>query len=137
MAVINNWDLKDANNSVYEVRGDRLERRYMVSDLGATFGTTGLTWTLRGNLKAYSRSKWIKNISPEFINFNVPSWPAFNRWIGRHIPSADARWIGHLLAQLSQDQIRDAFRAAGYSSQEIEGFSRAVEERIGELERLQ
>jgi len=136
MAVINNWDLKDSNTSIYQVGGDRPEQLYMVSDLGSSFGTTGLSWTLRGNLKAYSRSKWIKHISPQFIDFNVPSWPALNRWIGRRIPIAHARWIGHLLAHLSRDQIRDAFRAAGYSSQEVEEGSEVVERRIGELDKL-
>ena len=33
MAVINNWDLKDVNNAIYQAGGERV---YMVSDLGAT-----------------------------------------------------------------------------------------------------
>lgn len=136
MAVINNWDLKDTNNSVYQFGGDHPELRYMVSDLGASFGTTGLSWTLRGNLEAYRHSKWLHGMSPELVDFNVPAWPALNRWIGRRIPLSDARWMGHLLAQLSPDQIRDAFRAANYSAQEVEGFSRVVEQRIAELEKL-
>src|SRR5580700_4201377 len=36
MAVINNWDLKDENNAIYRNGSDRI---YMVSDLGASFGT--------------------------------------------------------------------------------------------------
>jgi len=55
------------------------------------------------------------------------------RWIGRNIPRSDARWIGELLARLSNRQIEDAFRAAGYSEQEVEGFSRIVEQRIARL----
>jgi hypothetical protein len=153
MAVMNNWDLKDINNAVYQVAGDSPEQLYMVSDLGASFGTAGLSWTphgSKGNLKAYSRSKWIKTISAEFVDFNVPSVPApdnfFNvaelgrglslLWIGHHIPRADAKWMGQLLAQLSPAQIRDAFRAAGYAPQDVEEFSRVVEKRIGILERL-
>ena len=38
MALINNWDLKDENNSVYR---EGSEYHYMVSDLGASFGTDG------------------------------------------------------------------------------------------------
>lgn len=135
MAVINNWDLKDPNNSVYQNR-QALERRYTVSDIGASFGTTGLSWTLRGNLNAYSHSKWIKKISPDFVDFNVPSGPALNRWIGHRIPIDDVRWIGNLLGRLSPHQIRDAFRAANYTDEEVEGFSRVVERRIGELKGL-
>jgi len=33
------------------------------------------------------------------------------RWIGRNIPRNDVRWIAQILAQLSPEQIRDAFRA--------------------------
>jgi hypothetical protein len=54
-------------------------------------------------------------------------------WIGYHIPRADARWIGQLLAQLSKEQIRQAFRSAGYSPQEVEGFANVVEQRINEM----
>jgi hypothetical protein len=57
-------------------------------------------------------------------------------WLGRRIPRTDARWMGDLLARLSPDQIRDAFRAAGYSSQEIEQLSKVVQRRIAELEKL-
>jgi hypothetical protein len=46
------------------------------------------------------------------------------------------RWIAHLLAQLSPDQIRDAFRAANYSPQEVEAYSSVVEQRIAELGHL-
>ena len=150
MAVINNWDLKDSNNSVYVVRSDHPEQLYIVTDLGSSFGSPGLNWASKGNLTAYTRSKLIAKTSPELIDFNVPAPPKLNTfvdipelkrrlglcWLGHHIPLAHARWIGHLLAQLSSDQIRDAFRAAGYSPQEVEAFSRVVEQRIAQLERL-
>jgi len=58
------------------------------------------------------------------------------RWIGRDIPRGDAKWIGELLSQLSRDQIRDAFRAAGYSPAEVEQFSDVVEKRIAQLQNL-
>jgi hypothetical protein len=41
--------------------------------------------------------------------------------------------MGDLLAHLSPQQIRDAFRAAGYSSGQVEGFGEIVEKRIAEL----
>jgi hypothetical protein len=155
MAVINNWDLKDENNAIRdEKRKDDGDKRvYEVSDLGASFGTTGrgLSHTKsKGNLRAYTRSKFIKKERPEFVDFNVPSRPAmvilFNpheffsrmgmRWIGRDIPRQNARWIGDLLGQLSQDQIRDAFRSAGYEGRELDGFTTDFEQRIAELKKL-
>jgi hypothetical protein len=155
MAVVNNWDLKDENNAIRnEKRKDDGDKRvYEVSDLGASFGTTGrgLSHTKsKGNLRAYTRSKFIKKVEPELVDFNVPSRPAlvimFNpheffsrmgmRWIGRDIPRQNARWIGSLLGQLSADQIRDAFRAAGYEGQELDGFTLDFEQRIAELKKL-
>jgi len=150
MAVMNNWDLKDTNNSVYLTRKEPIEERYAVTDLGGSFGSTGLNWMLKGDPTAYCSSKWIKTVSPEFVDFNVPSGPAMNYyidfpelgrrlsllWIGHHIPRTDARWMGNLLARLSPEQIRDAFRAGGYSPQEIEELSKTLERRIGELVKL-
>ena len=147
MAVMNNWDLKDVNNSVYQVHGPQPEQRYIVSDLGASFGTTGLNRGAKGNLEEYRRSKWINGVSDGFVNFNVPSAPSFGwmfyapemarrlglQWLGRHIPVADARWMGSLLARLSPAQIRDAFRASGYSPADVDEFGQIVERRIREL----
>ena len=150
MAVINNWDLKDTNTSIYEVRGDRPEQLYVVTDLGSSFGSPGLNWASKGHFSAYARSKMIGKISPEFVDFNVPARPRMNTfvdvpeltrrlgllWLGHHIPVNDVRWMGHLLGQLSPEQIRDAFRAAGYSPGAVEAYSRVLEQRIAELQRL-
>jgi hypothetical protein len=152
MAVINNWDLKDENNTVYDYDGKRI---YLVSDLGASFGTTGRSVTRaesKGNLANYteSESKFIVHVAPPVVDFGVPSRPALihvfepsefksrvdMEWIGKQIPIADARWIGSILAKLSPEQIQAAFGAAGYSPQEVVGFSTIVEERIADLNKL-
>ena len=150
MALINNWDLKDENNSVYVYEGKRI---YLVTDLGASFGTTGRSVTRaesKGNLENYTNSKFITKFTTEDVDFGVPSRPAMIHvleapefksrvdleWIGKHIPIADARWIGSILAKLSREQIQHAFGAAGYSPQQIVGFSAVVEARIAELNRL-
>ena len=58
------------------------------------------------------------------------------RWVGKHVPRKDAKWIGSLLAQLSPEQIRDAFRAGGYSREQIAAFTAVVQKRIAELNEL-
>ena len=144
MAIINNWDLKDENNSVYRV-GD--ESIYTVSDLGASFGSSSRTWPReksKGDLDSYEHSKFLGRINTDSVSFRTPARPSFVyvvnpkeyfqrvhlEWIGRNIPRDDVRWIGQLLARLSPGQIRDAFRAAGYSPQEVEGFASILENRI-------
>jgi hypothetical protein len=155
MAVINNWDLKDQNNAVSEEKlgGGGEEKIYGLSDLGASFGRDHLTrdrTKTKGDLAAYIGSRFIKKVTPQYVNFATPGRPTllaignphefFVRlrleWIGKRIPRQDARWMGHLLAQLSPAQIRDAFRAAGYSPQEVDGFTTVLEARIAQLERL-
>jgi hypothetical protein len=156
MAVINNWDLKDVNNAIYEEKspdGSGTMQVYTISDLGASFGTAGLSRTheiSKGNIKSYSHSKFIKRLDAATVDFETPGRAALLdmadpkeyarrlslEWIGRNIPRADAKWMGGLLAKLSPQQIRDAFRSAGYSPEETEEFAAVLEERIGELTKL-
>jgi hypothetical protein len=150
MALINNWDLKDNNNAVYEEGPDRV---YLVKDLGASFGTTGYNprqQTSKGNLAGYEHSHFITKTTSDYVDFAAPSRPAlfivFNpaeffprmglRWIGKRVPRSDARWMGQWLARLSPDQIRDAFRAAGYSQEDTKRFAAVVQKRIAELTAL-
>jgi hypothetical protein len=150
MAVIGNWDLKDVNNSVYR---DASQSVYMVSDLGASFGSAGLMWPIdraKGNLTSYSHSKFIRRIGTDTVDFQGPARPSFVRLVdpkeyfsrirmehlGRNVPRTDAKWLGQLLARLSPAQIRDAFRAAGYSPEESQAFAGLLEDRITVLARL-
>jgi hypothetical protein len=149
MALVNNWDLKDTNNAIYNVRGREL--RYLVGDLGATFGKTGGDWSRsKGDVGGYFESEFIDEIEPGEIDLVLKSRPpilyavAIPYYIERtrmekiadDIPLAHARWIGQLLAQLSDRQIRDAFRGAGYAAHEVDAYARKVRERIAQLRSL-
>jgi len=156
MALLNNWDLKDINNKIYvekRAKTDSGESKeiYVVSDLGGTFGTNGIVHGLnksRGNLKAFQSSKFITKVTPQYVDFATPARPTLLelanppqflmrlhlRWIGKHIPRADAQRMAGILNRLSGEQIRDAFRAAGYSPQDVEAFAKVVEGRIASLE---
>lgn len=147
MAVLNNWDLKDENNAIYQLGNDRI---YTISDLGASFGCTGRCWPRdrsKGDLGKYGRSQFIRRLTPDTVSFATPARPRYMylvdpkeylsrvhlEWIGHDIPRKDARWMGDLLGRLSLQQIHDAFRAAGYSQQEIDDFSNVMERRITAL----
>jgi hypothetical protein len=54
----------------------------------------------------------------------------------RGIPVEHARWIGSHLSQLTDEQIRDAFRAANYDSSTIDAYVRSLRERINQLAQL-
>jgi hypothetical protein len=149
MALINNWDLKEINNAVYTEAGKG--PRYVVSDLGATFGETGNTVTRsKSNPGDYSDSQFIQKVTPEHVDFVLSSRPLFITAIDvpnyasrthmqdivKEIPVADARWLGKLLEPLSDEQLRDCFRAAGYSPEDVEKNAAAVKERIRDLNRF-
>jgi hypothetical protein len=153
MALLNNWDLKDDNNAIYPDCEKPDATVYEVSDLGASFGRTGESYTAnmsKDNLREYRRSKFISKVTPDYVSFNFPTHlpylyvfrlPLFLshqhfRWIGQRIPRSDAKWIAAYLAQLSPEQIRDAFRAASYSPEQVEAYATTVEARIAELNRL-
>jgi hypothetical protein len=149
MAMINNWDLKEANNAIYVVSGKA--PHYAVSDLGATFGKTGGVGNrTKSRLFDYSRSNFIDEIDAEGVDLTIKSRPIFllaidpyhylklaaRSNVGKNIPLPDAKWVGQLLGQLSIEQLRDCFRAAGYSPVEVEGFAKVVQGRISDLNRL-
>jgi hypothetical protein len=147
MALINSWDMKDANNAILERPDGR--QVYCVSDLGTSFG--GITVkTAEGHIGAYRSSPFISSTGERTVDFAVPgqvhplevvAFPLMFkrnslRWIGKDIPREDARWIGERLGKLSARQIRDAFKASGFSPEEVEGFAAVVEQRIATLKAL-
>ena len=75
MALLNNWDLKEINNSIYEVGG---ERRYVVTDLGASFGNTGNSLTRSKSApQEYADSKFVESATSDVIDFVLHSRPFF------------------------------------------------------------
>ena len=151
MSLINNWDLKDVNNSVYTTREGALI--CVVSDLGASFGSAGFSFPKsksRSNLESYRDSAFVRRAGSDEVDFEAPHRPAFIRafglpdymkrlsmqTLGRDIPRQHVKWIAGILSKLSSAQIRDAFRAGGYTPEEIEGFAKVVESRIAQLNEL-
>jgi hypothetical protein len=135
MALINNWDLKDSNNVILKVKGSD-ELRYAISDLGATFGhasTTPLFWRFtrsRNSPSNYAKSNFFEKVKGDRV---VLHFGGKNRGLMKDITVQDAQWVGSLLSQLSDAQIRDAFRAANYTPGQINLLAGEVRERTNEL----
>lgn len=150
MALIGNWDLKDDNNAIIDK--DKQEQ-WLVTDVGTAFGSQGMhikEAASKNNLKAYQHDRFIKKITPEYVDFNLPQRPPLifvfvlptfvhevcMRSVGNHVPRKDAKWVGSLLSQLSERQIQDAFRAGGYSPDKIAAYSKTLQSRIAQLDAL-
>jgi hypothetical protein len=140
MALINNWDIKDSNNEILLVRGrNGNELRYIISDLGATFGkssNTPLFWRLtrsRNEPEDYRKAKFVDEVEDNRVDFH---YNGKRNGLFSDITISDAVWVGNLLSQLSNKQLRDAFRAANYTPSEIDILTGEVRERTNELARL-
>jgi hypothetical protein len=145
MSLLNNWDLAQTNNAIDETGA---ERRYVVSDVGASFGNTGNSLTRSKSMpKEYAESTFIERSTPAFIDFVLHSRPFLPSVINaanyrdrtrmeqvtKHIPRADAKWLGDRLSKLSEEQVRDGFRAASYPQEDLVIYSNALRKRIAEL----
>lgn len=125
MELICNTDLKPEHLVIHEVK--HVEQRYYIKDLGGTFGKAGLGFTrTKGLLRDYQERPLIRRVSGNYVDF----------WYFKHIPRADAKWIGGWLSRLSDAQIKDAFRAGGFSPSEVNGFADKVRQKINELNKL-
>jgi hypothetical protein len=158
MILLNNFDAHSGNNRIIHVSGSRgAEARYYVSDLGATLGRAGGLGGTRtkNDLADFLSTKFVRGVDARdgVVEFDYDTRP---RGIGhlsvlhplyyrsqvnkekamRGIPVSHARWIGSLLSQLSDEQLRDAFRAANYSEGTRESYVRALRERINQLTQL-
>ncbi len=137
MVLINNWDIKDSNNKILLVRNantGRNESRFIISDLGATFGKTGSFLTRsRNKPKDFINAKFIDELDEGYVDFH---YSGKRKELFRDITVGQARWMGSWLGRLSLNQIRDAFRAANYSPAEVRVLSDALKERIRELRSL-
>ena len=126
--------------------------RYVVSDLGASFGRTGgFSSRSKGKLKDYQKDGFVRAATPETVDFVMRTKPGgilrvFKPHYYRqrtamaetveNIPRADAKWIGGQLAQLTPEQIRSAFLSAGFTPKEADGYLIELQKRIAELNAL-
>jgi len=158
MILLNNFDARKGNNHIlYTEAESGREARYVVTDLGATLGRAGGLGgrRVKNDLEAFLSTKFVRGVDreDEVVEFDFDTRP---RGFGhlsvlhpkyyrgevkkekalRGIPVEHAAWIGSLLAQLTDGQLRDAFRAAEYDETTVEGYVRALRERINQLTRL-
>jgi hypothetical protein len=137
MAFLNNWDIKNSNNVILKTGS---ERHYVISDLGVTFGKTGISpmpllyWIgrTRNAPKDYAKSKFITGVKRDRVKVH---FNGKNRGLMKDLTTADARWLASLLTKLSDRQIRDMFRAANYSPANVDLLTHAVKDRIAQLVR--
>jgi len=137
MILIGNWDIKDTNNRILRVSSESSgdpELRYIVSDLGATFGKTGgVIGRSRNDPADYVKTKFIERVKNNRVEFN---YNGKRKEVFQNITVDQAKWLGNILGRLRDEQISDAFRAANYPAAEVQMLTAAVRRRINELNGL-
>jgi hypothetical protein len=147
MALIHNVDLAEYNNKVVRRKKQPAgtPEVYYVNDLGAALGSTGSWFTKLPLLtKAPSESKgvpadfvkndFIKDVKNGQVNFRITRKLADDILDG--VKVEHARWMGDLLARLSDKQLRDAFRSGGFNDEEVTMYVTEIRERIKQLQSL-
>lgn len=135
MALINNWDLKDDNNEILVAKGEpNSEQRHIISDLGGSFGKTGGFFSRsRNEPEDYVKAEFVKAVRGDVIDFN---YGGKNQKLFENVTVADAKWLVSWLTRLSDEQLKDAFRAANYAPAEVDQLAGAVRARINALANL-
>jgi hypothetical protein len=129
LLLFNSSDLKNSNNTLYEHRaGGRLDRWYVVRDLGTALGGTGRITPQRGSIERFERHGFITGLEDGFVTFEYHGW--HQELIRQRIRPADVRWACALLARLSSTQWREAFFAGGYDEALAGRYIDALQARI-------
>jgi hypothetical protein len=130
MTMLCNWDIQGTrNNRILQVDGDD---RYIVSDLGATFGKMGKFPVPRSkwSLEDFRKEEFIEKVEDGQIDLDYEGYGGINKVSVEH-----ARWFSRLASQLTDDQLRAALRASGATDAEAAGFSARLREKITELQK--
>ena len=135
MTMINSWDLGGTRNmAVLRVpgEGDTPELRYLVSDLGATFGRMDRSGLVRRRTKwrldDFREQAFIDRVTKESLDLHFAGDGTIDL-----VPIEHARWFTRLVTQLTPAQVRQAFEAAGATPAEVDGFSARLLAKISEL----
>jgi hypothetical protein len=122
--LLSNWDFKTTNNRIYVSKGaDGPVRRYVVQDLGASFGKPRLARSntllallpgrvgTRNDIDDFEDTKLIREIrgSEVTLDYRGPRGEILET-----MNVADVIWASELMNRLQDAQLDDAFKAAEY-----------------------
>jgi hypothetical protein len=140
--IINNWDWKTSNNKIYDhLNPDGSgERRYVVRDLGASFGKSdapGIARLLgariaqgnRNNLEDFEKQGFIKAVSGNRVEFD---YHGIYDQLVETVTVDDVVWTCRLLARLSDEQWKAAFTAGGYPPDQAVRYIAKLKSKIAE-----
>ncbi len=143
--LLSNWDTKDtrdgagSNNTIFDPAptGDATGPWFAVSDWGASFGKSG---------RFFRRDRWdwrgYRAQTPRFAALQ-PDGSIQWGFRGKHgeditagVGVADVRWLLPYLSQITDEDLTAGLTASGALEPVARQFTRAIRERIGQLQRI-
>ena len=135
LMMFNDTDLKNSNNTLYERQvGGRVEKWYVVRDVGAALGDFDRFAPRKGNADAFERAPFILGVNNRHVDLAVDPW--YTKLVRDRITVDDVHWAGALLAQLTERQWHDAFRAAGYEPNVANRFIRKLRQKVADAQNV-
>lgn len=129
LVMFNSTDLKNSNNSLYEHRnGDLVEQWYVTRDVGSALGDTQQIAPRKNHAPSFERMPFVLGVQNGFVQFAYNGW--YKNLIRERITPEDVAWACELLGRLSDQQMRDAFRAAHYEPDVAGRFIARIREKI-------
>jgi hypothetical protein len=131
LMMFNSTDMKNSNNTLYEVRkGDLIEQWYVSRDIGAALGDVHAFAPRKGNADAFERTPFVLGVTDGHVDFAYKG--LYKNLVRDRIAPQDVAWASNLLGQLSDKQWQDAFRAAGYEPEIANRFITKMRAKIEE-----
>ena len=139
--ILNNWDWKSSNNKIYRSSApDDVRERYVVRDLGASLGRT-TQWPVlsffrlpggqgtKNDLEGFEAQSFVSVEEDGDLEFDYQG-----RYgdLVRSVTADDVRWMCALMARLSDEQWRAAFRAGGYSEEAQARYIAKIKQKLSE-----
>ena len=129
LTMFNSTDLKNSNNSLYERRnGDLVEQWYVARDIGSAFGDTHFMSPRKNHVESFETLPFILGVNNGFVEFAYKGW--YKNLLKDRITPEEVAWASNLLGGLSDQQMRDAFRAANYEPEIANRFIARLREKI-------
>jgi hypothetical protein len=140
-----NWDNKDrrdvgrgSNTAILEYRNrNRIERRYMITDWGASMGKWGgVMGREKWDAKGYEKqtSDFIKEVERGLVEFGYSGQHSSD--FKKGIRVSDVKWLLTYVGRITDGQLRNGLRASGATPEEVEIFTRSIRNRITQMRRL-
>ncbi|MGE5242984.1 MAG: hypothetical protein ACM3SQ_02005 [Betaproteobacteria bacterium] len=131
MLMLNETDLKNSNNSLYEVTSadGRKHRWYVVRDLGSALGETGRMNPKGGDPELFARLGFVTGVHDGRVAF---AYHGLHQELAHQLTPADLHWMVRLASRLSDEQWAEAFRAGGFSPQASNLYVRRINEKMAQ-----